>query len=134
MFFAWDITVLAGTTEAAPKKQTLSLSSGVITEASIKFPSGCHGLVKVRLMHGEFQLLPLSRAEWITGDDEAVKMAAYFELAPGASKLKFEGCSPGTTYGHTVSVRITVLPKAVASLVPLVNVLTAFLRRVGVIR
>ena len=132
MFFAWDIAVTAGTAEATPKKQILKLTSGVITEVDVKFPSGCHGLVKVRLKHWESPLVPLSRGEWITGDDEAVKASMYFELPKGPYELKFEGSSPDASYGHTVTVRISVLPKSVASMIPLIEVLTKVLIRMGV--
>jgi len=131
MFFAWDISVTAGTAEATPKTQILKLTSGVITGVDVKFPSGCHGLVKVRLKHWEFQLMPLSRGEWITGDDEAVKMPTYFELATGPYELKFEGSSPDASYDHTVTVRVSVLPKAVASMVPLIELLTRLFQRMG---
>lgn len=134
MFFAWDITILAGTADNAPKKETLELAAGVITGISVKFPSGCHGLVKVRLNHGEFQLMPLSRAEWVTGDDEPVKMATYYELKPGMSKLKFEGSSPVCSYPHTVTIRVSILPRAVASMIPLIELLTKLFSRIGLIK
>ena len=134
MFWAFDITITAGTTDASPKKQTLKLSKGVITGLDVKYPAGCHRMVKVRLFRYESQLVPLSRDDWLTGDDETVHTEGYYELTETPTQLKFVGCSPGTSYDHTVSVRITVLPKAIASMLPLVNVLTAFLKRIGVIR
>lgn len=133
MFFAWDITVSAGTAEASPKTQALKLSAGVVTSVDIKFPSGCHGLVKVRLKHWEFQLMPLSRGEWVTGDDEAVRMPTYFELPKGPFEVKFEGSSPDASYDHTVTVRVSVLPKSVASMIPLIEILTKVLMRMGLV-
>jgi len=131
MFYAWDIVIPAGTLETGPIKQILKLTEGVITHIEVKFPCGCNGLAKVRLFHAEFQMFPLSRGEWVTGDDEAVRGDYYFALkrAPGA--LKFHGCSPGSTYAHTVTVRITVLPEKVASFVPLIELLTKMLVRMG---
>lgn len=131
MFYAWDITVSAGTTTASPKTQVLKLSAGVITRVDIKFPAGCHGLVKVRIRRSEFQLVPLSKDEWITGDDETIPTEAYYELESTPTELKFIGASPGTTYDHTVTVRIQVLPKLVASFAPLANLLTSLLQRIG---
>ena len=90
-------------------------------------------MVKIRLKHGEFQLMPLSHAEWITGDDEAVKMRPHFLLNPGVSKLKFEGSSPNTDYNHTITVRIAVLPRAVASFIPLIELLTKLFSRMGLV-
>lgn len=132
--YAWDITIPANTTKASPVEQDLDLNIGVITKAEIKFPAGCHGLVKIRLFHHGFQLIPLSRPEWVTGDDETVPTEAYYELVETPAQLKFVGCSPDTYYDHTVTVRVTVLPKAVATFMPLVDVMTKFLKRIGVIK
>jgi hypothetical protein len=131
LFFAWDISVTAGTAEATPKTQVLKLTSGVLTGVDVKFPSGCHGLVKVRLKHWESPLVPLSRGEWITGDDESVKAPMYFELPKGPYELKFEGASPSASFDHTVTVRVSILPRAVASMVPLIEMLTRLFQRMG---
>lgn len=133
MFYAWDIKITKGKKEEDPKIQILKLSKGVITRADIKFPPGCHGLVKVRLRRYESQLAPLSRDEWVTGDGETVPTEAYYELVEAPFQLKFVGCSPGTSYDHTVTVRMQVLPKPVATFMPLVDVMTRFLRRIGVV-
>lgn len=133
MHYAWDITITANKPEDDPKTQMLKLSKGVITRADIKFPPGCHGLVKVRLYRHEFQLIPLSGDEWITGDAETVPTEQYYELVEDPAQLKFVGCSPTCAYNHTVTVRITVLPKAVATFRPLIEVMTLFLKRIGAI-
>ena len=88
--------------------------------------------MKVRLLHQEAQLVPLSRTEWITGDNEAVSFPEFFELWTIPYQLKFVGCSPDTSYPHTVTVRIAVLPKAVASMIPVIELLTRLLQRMGV--
>ena len=115
MFWAWDITITAGTTEASPKTQTLKLSKGIITGIDAKFPAGCNGLVKVRLLRSEFQLVPLSGGEWVTGNDETVPTESYYELAETPAELKFLGCSPDAVYDHVITVRVTVQPAEVAS-------------------
>jgi len=133
MFWAWDITIPAGRSESNPVTKTLKLSKGVMTRVDIKFPAGCHGLVKVRLLRSEFQLVPLSKGEWVTGDDETVPTEGYYELETTPTQLKFLGCAPTTSYDHTVTVRVTVLPKQVASMLPVADLLTRLLQRMGVI-
>jgi len=133
VFFAWDITITAGTKVTAPKEQILKLTTGVITRIEIKFARGCHGLVKVRLLHHESQLVPLSRGEWVTGDDEPVGFNEFFELKTTPYQLKFQGCAPDTTYDHVVTVRVTVLPAKVATMIPVIELLTRLLQRMGVI-
>ena len=79
-------------------------------------------------------MMPLSRAEWITGDNETVPMPTYYELPPGLSRLKFVGSSPEADFDHVITVRVTVLPKLVASMIPVINLLSRLLQRMGVIR
>jgi len=134
LFFAWDITIPAGTSATTPYTKKLSLTIGVITRIAVKFPRGCHGLVRVRLDRFKFQLLPLSAGEWVTGDEEAVTSEECFEIRETPAELVFSGCSPGTNYDHVVTVRITVLPKQVASMIPVIELLTRLLQRMGVLR
>ncbi len=115
MFFAWDIEVLAGTTEDDPKTQTLKLTKGVITGLDVVFAPGCHRLVKTRLLIAESQLIPLSRDEWCTGDGEAVKTEPYYEMLDEPLQLKFIGAAPLTAYNHTITVRVRMQPFEVAA-------------------
>ena len=130
MFFAWDITVTAGTAEATPKTQILKLTKGVITRLDVKFPAGCHSLVKVRLLRSEFQLVPLSRGEWVTGDGESVQTEPYYELTEAPSELKFQGCSPSTVYPHVITVRVSIIPAEVAAPWATLRDFVAILKRV----
>jgi len=115
MFYAWDILVPAGTAEADPVEQTLKLTKGVITRIDVKFPPGCHGLVKVRLLRSEFQLVPLSRGEWVTGDGEPVVTEGFYLLEETPAELKFIGCSPSASYNHTITIRVSIDPPEVAN-------------------
>jgi len=124
MFYAWDITIPANTLESAPAEYKLYITRGVITHASVKYPAGCHGMVKVRLNYQESQLIPLTRVSWLTGDDSIIPVVEYFEVKTSPTFLRFRGCSPGTTYPHTVTVTVTVLPRAVASMIPVIELLT----------
>jgi len=115
MFYAWDITIPAATPEASPVIQTLKLTKGVITRIDVKFPPGCHGLVKTRLFRYESQLIPLSGEEWLTGDGETVITESYYKLFETPAQLKFVGCAPLTAYDHTVTVRVSITPSEVAT-------------------
>lgn len=134
MFYAWDINIPANRSSNDPVRQVLDIAVGVVTRVSIKFARGCHGQVKTRLEWDKFQFFPLSAGEWVTGDNEAVTSEEYFEIKTDPAKVVFLGCSPGTSYEHDVTVRITVLPKKLASMIPIINLLTRLLQRMGVFR
>jgi hypothetical protein len=115
LFYAWDVTVPAGTEDSAPIEQTLKLTKGTVTKVSIKFPAGCSGLVKVRVFHEEFQLVPLTKGEYVTGDDETVDAEMLYELGSRPYALKLRASSPGCQYDHTITVRVTLMPTAYAA-------------------
>jgi len=132
MFFAWDITILANTLETSPKTQILKITTGVITRLDIKFPAGCHGMVKVRILKSEFQLVPLSKGEWVTGDGEPVLTQPNYEVTGPPTELKFIGCSPGTIYNHVITVRINIERAKEEAATTLSNTLKRLLDRLGV--
>ena len=121
MWFAWDVTITAGTEEGSPKTVVLKLSKGVITHAGIFFPPGCHGLVKSRLLFHEFQLIPLSKGEWATGNDAEVGGERFYKMGSAPYELKLVACSPSCIYDHTITIRIEVNPEAVASYIPMIE-------------
>lgn len=131
MFFCWDITVEADTPLEEPLTGWLNLPKGIITHVDIKFPAGCHGMVKVRLFQEALQLIPLSEDEWVTGDDEPVPTDTYAELLDAPYKLKIKLCSPDTDYDHTVTVRINVQPEYAAGISSLTRMFRSFLDRLG---
>lgn len=131
MFFCWDITIAANTTEKEPYRQWLGLPKGVVTHVDIKFPAGCHGMVRIRLFKEALQLIPLSEDEWVTGDDESVPTDTYAELLDSPYKLKLIACSPDTTYDHTISIRIQVQPEYAAGISALTRMFKGFLEKLG---
>jgi len=132
LFFCWDITITANTTEETPLEDWLGLPRGIITQVDIKFPAGCHGMVKARLFKEALQLVPLSEDEWVTGDDETVPTDTYCELLDKPYKLKIQACSPDTDYDHTITVRIEVKPEETASIGPLTSLVQRLLDRLGI--
>jgi len=131
MYFCWDITIPANTLEKLPLKQYLRITKGVITGVDVKFPAGCHGMVKTRLFRHEQQAIPLTRDEWVRGDDEAVPTETYIDLNAYPYQLKFVACSPDTDYDHTVTVRIQVLPTFAAGFAHITNLVQRLLDKLG---
>lgn len=116
MFYCWDITIPANTSKEEPHEQWLKVGNGVVTRVDIKFPAGCHGMVKIRLLQEESQKIPLSEDEWVTGDGETVRAETYIELLDVPYKLKLRACSPDTDYDHIITVRIEVEPEEAAGI------------------
>jgi hypothetical protein len=131
VFFCWDITITEDTPEDDPDTTWLSLPKGIVTKVDIKFPAGCHGMVRARLFQEALQLIPLSEDEWVTGDDETVTTETYAELLDSPYKLKLVTCSPDTVYPHTITVRIGVQPEHAAGVSSLTRMFRGFLEKLG---
>lgn len=113
MFYDFAITVKTTHTEASPKEQVLKLTHGVIHRVELGFPSGCAGLVRVKLLHEEHQLYPTNPDGYFASDDYNIPINDYYELYTEPYSLKFIGYAVGTSYDHTIIVRIGVLPEEV---------------------
>jgi len=128
--FEWEITIPAGTTETAPHIKRLKIVRGVLRYVRIHYPAGCHSLVKTRLLRWETHLIPLTRGEWSAGDDETVEYELFYEIEEDPLLLTFIGISPTCVYDHTLRVRITILPKIIASLKPLYILIAKIAKRI----
>lgn len=133
MFYEYGITVTANTLEASPVTQELKLTAGVIQKVHILFPPGPHGMVKLRLMEGGHQYLPTNPEGYFWSDDEVVKADdEYYHLADPYI-LKVVAYSPGTTYPHTIGVRISILrPEEIEAQSGWIMAIKKFLKMVGV--
>ena len=131
MFLCLDKTVKADTPEDKPLEEWLDMPKGIITRVDIKFPAGCHGMVKARLFLESLQFVPLSSDEWVTGDDETVPTETGIELADHPYKIKFVACSPDTSYDHTITVRIEVKLEDAAGMFSLTRLFRSFLDKLG---
>jgi hypothetical protein len=131
MYFCYDITIPYNTLEKLPYRAYLRFTKGIITEVAIKFPAGCHGMVQARFYRHEQQLIPLTRDEWITGDDETVETETYGDLTDFPYQLKLVACSPDTDYDHTITVRVQVLPSFAAGFAQITHLVQRLLDKLG---
>lgn len=109
MFYDFALTIPAATAEASPASVTMKLTAGIIYAVKLLFPPGPHGMVKLRIRHGLHQLLPTNPDGYFASDDEVINIDEYYELKPGQAELTAVGYSPGTTYPHTVAIRVGIL-------------------------
>lgn len=133
MLYIWHVTVTAGTVQTAPAEEKVKVRTGVITKIEVKFPRGCHGLVYATVSHRLTQLLPFNAKGGAAADDETVSGEYFWELKKGQTELALRCWSPDATYDHTITFRINILPRKVATMIPVIDLLTKLLRRMGVV-
>lgn len=113
MLFTWDITVTAGTPDASPKTQSLSLITGILTDIEVHFPDGPNGTVKVQFLESGSVIAPSGANQYITGNDEVVTAVLNRKLPETSPTLTFSASSPTATYDHVITVRINIDTPAV---------------------
>jgi len=91
--------------------QKIALAHGIIDWISVLFPAGCNGMVKCAIFHREFQIYPSRSDESLSGNRTPIEWKDYYEMYQSPYDLKARLWSPGTTYDHTVTVRIAILPR-----------------------
>ncbi len=133
MFYDFAFTVPLNTLDNAPVTQQLKIGKGIIHRVALLFPPGPHGMVKVKLYQGGHQFLPTNPEGSFASDDEILVLDEHYELTSAPYILTAVGSSPGTTYPHTISIRIGLLaPELINPFMGLPGLMQKFLKLVGI--
>jgi len=109
-----SLSVPANTSSAAPVETTIVVKHPVVTRLGVRFPRGCAGMVEAAVFYGKLQIWPAKEGEWASGDDVTIWDEPFFELPDRETTLTLKGCSPNTSYEHTLRFYIIALSRAVA--------------------
>lgn len=110
MIYEFPIVVPANTLAASPVKEDLALPVGIVHLVGVEMPAGCNAKVFLRLFRSEHQVFPNNPDESYASDNTSRDWDEYIEMLDKPLSLRAEAWSPGTTYSHTVRVRIGLLP------------------------
>uniref|UniRef100_A0A6M3M191 Uncharacterized protein n=1 Tax=viral metagenome TaxID=1070528 RepID=A0A6M3M191_9ZZZZ len=110
MFYAWDIKLIKGLSEATRQKSVLKLEKGTITKFELVFPSGCCGLVFVHINQALHQVFPKNPGDQLTGNGSTIVSTDEYELKEPPLELEFYGWNTDEIYDHTITVRIQLVP------------------------
>jgi hypothetical protein len=113
MFYSYPVVVPANTPESAPAVTRIKLTAGVLHRVECVFPAGCQGMVHLAIEHQGTQHWPLTEGCSFSAEDFTVGVDDRYELDAETNELMAYAWSPGTTYPHTLMVRVGVLAKDV---------------------
>lgn len=108
MNFQHTLTIPAETTAINPTRERIRLTAGMVSSIYPIVPSGCYGLVGVRILRGNFQLWPMTEGEWFVADGFADVFSVTFPLEAAPYELVIEGYNIDDTYAHSISFRIGI--------------------------
>ncbi len=124
MFYDFAITVPADTALATPVTQDMQLTAGVVHQVEIGFPSGCAGLVHVRIGQPEATYLPTNPEGSFASDGYVIRFNEHKELSAGSNLLTAFAWNLDDTYPPTITVRIGVLPRDAVLVLALAKFIT----------
>jgi len=114
MQYVWHVIVPSDTTAADATEQSLHMTKGVVVRVQLVFPSGCWGLVHVKIFEGGHQAWPHNMDGDFAANGETIDFPEAYDLKEVPSKFTFWAYNNDQTYSHTITARITVLPRWVA--------------------
>lgn len=101
MFDRWSKSISANTAEADANKNECKISSGLLTEIGIYFPSGCKNLARCRVFLGEKPIMPRSAKNYIAANGLLIVSRDLNELiTPNMPVLNWFTWNVDTAFNH----------------------------------
>jgi len=113
MFYSYNITVSAATTEATAETTKLHLSAGVIHQIDILFPVNANREVYVKIFDAGYQLMPSNPEDAIRANNTVISTREFFEIPVGGNILTLKSWNVHATDDFMISVNIGVLPRRI---------------------
>jgi len=113
MFFSYNITVGADTSEATAEETELELAAGIIHQIDFLFPVNSNREIYVKIMQAAYQLCPTNRDDAIRANNTCVSTREFYELIPGGNILTVKAWNTHATDDFMITVNIGVLPRRI---------------------
>lgn len=103
MFDRWSYSILANTVEVDAIKVECKISTGLLTELGIYFPSGCKNLARCRVFLGEKPIFPRSAKNYIAANGLLIQAKDLNELiTPNVPVLNWYVWNIDTAWPHEI--------------------------------
>lgn len=109
MLYSKEVIIPPNTAKADYQEDTLGLTKGIITRIAVFFPWGCAGLVYVQIIRRTWQIFPLSREEWLNGNDRAFDFKTNIELSSEPFEIIIRSYNEDDTYLHRPIVSVEMI-------------------------
>jgi hypothetical protein len=111
MAFAYLLELPPNTPKDNPIRITARLTGRIIKGIGYTIPSGCSGLVGIRFLDRETQILPINPGGWFTGNGVDRDFEFIYEFLTSPYILYIEGYNEDDTFWHRPEVRIYLEPE-----------------------
>lgn len=109
MIYKIDVAIPANTSILAATDTTMILTKGRIKKVEVYFPWGCAGLAGIQIIRNTWQLAPLTRGQWLKGNDLLLSHTYDYDLNVEPYELIIKSYNVDDTYQHTPFVIIEIM-------------------------
>jgi len=102
------VCVEPNTPKDSPKRDTIELPPGILTEVKILIPPGHQALAGVRVKYGLENVVPYRQDDWVRGDFVTITDTPDFRLENDPTVLAIEAYNEDDTYEHCFYMYFTV--------------------------
>jgi len=100
MIYSKEITVPPETSIDSPYEYKMPISKGIIHTVSLFLPWGCAGLCWVRIYYRTWPIFPLTREEWIRGNDIGFSLSTNIEVTEDNPEVIIQSYNEDDTFEH----------------------------------
>ena len=113
MFYSYEKTVSAGTSEATEETLTMEISAGIIHQVDFVFPSDASKDLHARITAGGTQVWPSNTRGTIRGDGMIISFREFYKVESWSNSLVLHAWNTATSDDLTIIVNIGVLEETV---------------------
>lgn len=110
MFYSFNITVSADTTEDTAEETELELQAGTIHQIDMLFPLNSNRDIYLKILHGGHQVIPTNHESAIRADNTIISTREFYKLIPGGNILVAKAWNTHATSDFMFSLNIGILP------------------------
>lgn len=110
MIYSFDITTGLTAPLGVYVGRDLQLCRGIIHKIEITFPMGCNGLVQASIWQSTHPVWPSNMGEYFALNGVTISFREHFELVEEPYQLRAIIYNTDTSFNHTISIRIGILP------------------------
>lgn len=109
MLFSKVLTVPANTSIASYQEDRIKITTGKIKRIDVYFPWGCAGLVGIQIIRHTWQICPLTRGEWMIGNELLHSYNYNFDIRDDPIELIIKSYNTDDTYAHSPIIGVEML-------------------------
>ena len=108
MLYSYDFEVAPTNTVESPLIAEIKLTTGILRQIEVGFPTGTATVVRCCIANDAIQLVPSNQDGYLTGDGRVVVARPWYDLLKNPNTLYFVGWSVNALKTHTINVILDV--------------------------